>query len=91
MHERVDLLLVQNFVDDRLYDSIIVPFGKAHVGDLVEYADTIGRVVTVVEFLKKDSSVIEFAETVSVVYSGNLTVYVKCYEEKEEENNGESV
>ena len=87
MDKRVDLLLVQNLDDIHLYDSVIVPFGKARVGDLVEYDGSYGRVVNVVEFVETDSSIIEYAKKVSDVYDSNLTVYAKHFEVKEEENN----
>lgn len=88
MDKRVDLLLVQNLDDINLFDSVIVPFGKALVGDLVEYAGGVGRVVNVVEFLERDSSIIKYANIVSDVYDINLTVYSKHFEVKEEENDG---
>ena len=91
MNKRVDLMLVQNLDDIHLYDSVIVPFGKALVGDLVEYAGTVGRVVNVVEFIERDSSIIKYAKMVSDVYEDNLTVYSKHFEVKEEETDGESV
>ena len=91
MDKRVDLLLVQNLDDIHLYDSVIVPFGKALVGDLVEYGGGIGRVVNVVEFIERDSSIIKYAKMVSDVFEDNLTVYSKHFEIKEDEKDGESV
>lgn len=91
MDKRVDLLLVQNLDDIHLCDSIIVPFGKALVGDLVEYEGSIGRVVNVVEFIERDSSIIKYAKMVSDVFEDNLTVYSKHFEIKEDEKDGESV
>ena len=88
MDKRVDLLLVQNLDDTDLLDSVIIPFGKAIVGDLVEYGGGIGRVVNVVEFLEQDSSIIMYAKAVSAVYDSNLTVYTKRFEVKEEDKNG---
>ena len=87
MDKRVDLLLVKNLDDIDLLDSVIVPFGNALVGDLVEYAGGIGRVVNVVEFIEQDSSIIMYAKAVSAVYDSDLTVYSKRFEVKEEENN----
>ena len=82
----VDLLLVQSMDDPHYYYCVIVPFGEAKVGDLVDCPDLIGCVVERMEYLDRDDPVVKAFGIVTDIYEDGVTVYRKSYAKEEEKD-----
>lgn len=81
---KINLLLVKDEISGNL-SAVTVPFNKANVGDLVQFAmGSIGEVIACVEWIEPESDTVKFVEKIVDVCEAEK-VWHTSYEKKEED------